>query len=96
MKITSEHVGRLLEARLERVYRSARPPRLLHTAEAQADRATFSARAEDMRIALAAARASAGEADPRVASLRAKVEAGEYRVSANEVADALLRDLRGC
>jgi hypothetical protein len=95
MKITNEHVGRLLEARLERIHRASQPPRLLGGERGQVDQASFSPLAEDMRIALAAARSSAEVEDPRLASLAARVRQGEYHVPAEEIADALLRDLRG-
>ncbi|HUU55678.1 MAG TPA: flagellar biosynthesis anti-sigma factor FlgM [Armatimonadota bacterium] len=91
MKITNEHVGRLLEARLERTHRAdkARPG-----GEAERpDRAVFSARSEEVRVGMAAARGGGQSDEGRLARLASQVRAGEYRVSAQVVAEALLRDL---
>jgi anti-sigma28 factor (negative regulator of flagellin synthesis) len=95
MKITNEHIGRLLEARLERIQRASQPSHRAPAGRAQLDRATFSPRAEDMRIALAAVRSAADPEEPRLASLARQIRSGRYRVSAEAVADSLLRDLRG-
>jgi len=100
MKITNEHVARLLEARLQRVQHAGPPPSHQHINPAQRgrrqpDRATFSSLLEDLRTGLAAARASGQAEHPRLASLAAQVQAGRYRVPSDQIADALLRDLRG-
>ena len=95
MKINSEHVGRLLEARLARVQRASQTPRRDEAKPAENDRAVFSSRLEDLRVGLAAARASSQTEDPRLDSLARQVRAGSYRVPPQQVADALLRDLRG-
>jgi len=92
MKITNEHVARLLGARLERI-QSCRTQRPGSCAEAaRTDRVTLSPRAQDLRVGLLAARAAEVE-DPRLDALAEKVRAGRYRVPAEAVADAMLRDL---
>jgi anti-sigma28 factor (negative regulator of flagellin synthesis) len=100
MKITSEHVARLLEARLHRLSAAGPSPKRDSAAPAQSDRATFSSLLGDMRAGLAAARRTtpqrsfaAGES--RLTSLAAQVQSGRYRVPAEQIADALLRDFRG-
>ncbi len=101
MKITNEHVARLLEARLARIQRASQPPRQHGVKPAESDRAVFSSRHEDLRVGLAAARASAQQVsfaqteDPRLDSLARQVRAGRYRVPPQDVADDLLRDLKG-
>ena len=106
MKITNEHVARLLEARLARIQRASQPPRQHGVKATESDRAVFSSRHEDLRVGLAAARASARQVgavrpsfaqteDPRLDSLARQVRAGSYRVPPQQVADALLRDLKG-
>jgi len=95
MKITTEHIGRLLEARLERIQRAARPDDQEPPSRPGADRVTFSSFSDDVRAALAAARTAEEDADPRLESLEKALAAGQYRVPAEDVADALLRDLRG-
>ena len=95
MRITTEHVGRLLEARLERTQRAGSAPRLAREAGVSADRASFSSRAEDLRLGLAAARASQTSEDSRTRALAQQVRSGRYRIPAGAVAEAFLRDLRG-
>jgi len=91
MKITNEHVGRLLEARLERIERpqKAAPG----TRAGGPDRALFSSRSEDVRVGMEAARAAGQSDEARLARLAGRVRSGGYRVSAQAVADAVLRDL---
>lgn len=101
MKITNEHVARLLAARLQQVQRptppaGAQPQR----AAGQSDRAVFSSVAEDLRVGLAAARragsqASGGCDSAHLTSLAAQVKSGRYHVPADQIADALARELRG-
>jgi hypothetical protein len=93
MKIANEHVARLLEARLERIQRTQQGQRHPCFDGPEPDRATFSARAAEVRAALLAARAADEADDPRLAHLSQEVKAGRYRVPAEAVADALLRDL---
>jgi len=100
MKITNEHVGRLLAARLERVQRAGRPLDRTGLEGGSADRAVFSALAEDLRVGLASARSPAdgGELatrEARLSALTEQVRAGLYQVSAQSIAEAMLRDLRG-
>jgi hypothetical protein len=91
MKITNEHVGRLLEARLERIQR---PRKAAPGAGAGGpDRAFFSSRSEDVRIGMEAARAAGQSDGVRLARLAGQVRSGGYRVSAQVVAEAVLRDL---
>ena len=93
MKISNEHVARLLEARLERIQRSQHTHRQPPTHRAQPDRAVFSSRSEDLRIGLNAARGGREAEEPRLSGLAQEVRAGRYRVPARNIADALLRDL---
>ena len=108
MKITNEHVARLLAARLQQVHRPAppagpHPPRGASPAQqgaGQSDRAVFSSVAEDLRVGLAAARRPGSQASGRsdsahLASLSAQVKSGRYHVPADQIADALVRELRG-
>ena len=95
MKITSEHVGRLLEARLERIHRASSSSRQFSVAQSGADNVSFSALSDDLRTGLAAARSAEDSADPRVDALKSDVASGTYRVPAESVADSMLRDLRG-
>lgn len=91
MKITNEHVGRLLEARLELIQR---PQKTAPGARAGGpDRALFSSRSEEVRIGMEAARAAGPSDGARLARLAGQVQSGGYRVSAQVVADAVLRDL---
>jgi len=91
MKITNEHVGRLLEARLEL---TQRPQKAAPGARAGGpDRALFSSRSEEVRIGMEAARAAGQSDGARLARLAGQVQSGGYRVSAQVVADAVLRDL---
>ena len=91
MKITNEHVGRLLEARLEQVQR----PREAASGVSAGtpDRALFSTRSEDVRIGMEAARVERQTDGVRLARLAGQVRSGGYRVSSQVVADAILRDL---
>ena len=89
MKITNEHVGRLLEARLERVQR---PPKAAWGAGVP-DRALFSSRSEEVRVGMEVARAASQFDGPRLARLAGQVRSGGYRVSARAVAEAMLRDV---
>ena len=93
MRITNEHVGRLLEARLERIHRATENRPGVSSDGSRADLVSFSARAEDVRIALLAARAGNQAEESRLAALASQVRAGTYRVSADTIVDALLRDL---
>lgn len=95
MKITSEHVGRLLEARLERIHRASSSSHQFSVAQGGADNVSFSALSDDLRTGLAAARSAEDSADPRVDALKSDVASGTYRVPAESVADSMLRDLRG-
>ena len=109
MKITNEHVARLLAARLDRAERTAPPAAGPHPQRGaspaqqgagQSDRAVFSSVAEDLRVGLAAARRyesqASGRSDgARLASLSAQVKSGRYHVPADQIADALVRELRG-
>jgi flagellar biosynthesis anti-sigma factor FlgM len=95
MKITSEHVGRLLEARLERIHRASSSSHQFSVAQGGADNVSFSALSDDLRAGLAAARSAEDSADPRVDALKSDVASGTYRVPAESVADSMLRDLRG-
>jgi len=91
MKITNEHVGRLLEARLEL---TQRPQKAAPGASAGGpDRALFSSRSEEVRIGMEAARAAGQSDGARLARLAGQVQSGGYRVSAQVVAEAVLRDL---
>ena len=95
MKITSEHVGRLLEARLERIHRASGSSHQFSVAQRGADKISLSARSDDLRAALAAARSAEDMADPRVEALKREVASGKYRAPVESVADSMLRDLRG-
>lgn len=94
MKINTEHVGRLLEARLERIHRAS-GPRQLGALDGSADRVSFSPRAADLRAALAAARSAEEGDDPRLDRLRQEVAEGRYQPPTEQVAEALLREFRG-
>jgi anti-sigma28 factor (negative regulator of flagellin synthesis) len=99
MKITNEHIGRLLAARLERIQRAGRTADGGGLREISGDSATFSAAAEDLRVGLAAARTpargpEAAARETKLSLLREQVRGGTYRVSAEAAAEALLRDLR--
>ena len=94
MRISSEHVGRLLEARLERIHRAAQVTRPAGGSR-EADRATFSSEADDLRAALAAARKADQAPDPRLDAIGNAVKSGRYRVPAEAVADAVLAEMRG-
>jgi len=95
MKISNEHVGRLLEARLERIHGATGSLREIPVARTDSDHVTFSTLSEDLRLALAAARSAGDAPDPRIDALRSEVIAGHYHVPARAIADAVLRDLRG-
>ena len=92
MKITNDHVARLLGARLERLQSSPFHQPGSSIQAARTDRVTLSSRAQELRIGLFAACATEIE-DPRLDALSQEVRAGRYRVPAELVADAMLRDL---
>ena len=94
MKITTEHVGRLLAARLERTQRAGRTPGQVTSDHGEPDRATFSTLAEEVRLALASLRGSPETEEARLGALADQVRSGNYRVPSEAVADAFLRDLR--
>jgi flagellar biosynthesis anti-sigma factor FlgM len=94
MKIGTEHVGRLLEARLERIHRASAGPRQLIALNGSADRVSFSPLAADLRAALAAARSAEEVADPRLEALKKEVASGRYQAPPQAVAEAMLRDSR--
>ncbi len=94
MKINTEHVGRLLEARLERIHRASAGPRHLVALNGSADRVSLSPLAADLRAALAAARSAEEVADPRLEALQQEVAKGRYQQPPQAVAEAILRDSR--
>jgi len=90
MKITNEHVTRLLGTRLERV-ENAQPP--VPSPAAQPDRAVFSSRSEDVRLGLTAAKAAAPPDDARLEQLAGRIRSGRYHVPSDLLAEAVLGDL---
>lgn len=93
MKITNEHVGKLLEARLERAQRAEGGSVKPSDGRPAVDRADFSRRSEDLRVGMDAARRSSRSDEARLSALTRSVRSGRYRVSSDVVADAILRDL---
>ena len=91
MKITNEHVSRLLGARLERVESAQRPAP--STGAELPDRAVFSTRSEDVRLGMAAARAGGKPDEARLERVTEQVRSGKYHVPAEVLAEAVLRDL---
>lgn len=92
MKITTDHVARVLGARLEQMNGVRRSETTPAAAATRADRALFSPRSEDVRAGMEAARAAGQPDEERLAALAAEVRAERYRVSSDVVAEALLRD----
>ena len=95
MKITTEHVGRLLGSRLEKIQGSKQSDVPSKTDSAQPDRAVFSPLAEDLRAGLAAARQAPASDSVRLASLAIRVRTGNYNPAPESVAEAMLQDLQG-
>jgi anti-sigma28 factor (negative regulator of flagellin synthesis) len=93
MKITNEHVASLLGARLDLVGRAQKTEIRPAGGTAEADRALFSLRSEDVRAGMAAARAAGLSDEARLAALGGEVRAGKYRVPSEAIAEALFRDL---
>lgn len=93
MRISNEHVARLLEAHLERIQTrgNIRPPS--RPGMLQPDAATFSARADDLRAALEAARGGELSDRGQLESLSRSVQREEYRVPSGSVAEAMLREM---
>ncbi len=92
MKITTDHVARVLGARLEQMSGVRRTAPTPAAATPRTDRALFSLRSEDVRVGMEAARAAGKPDEARLAALSAEVRAERYRVSSEVVAEALLRD----
>ena len=90
MRITNEHVAELLGTRLERLQRagSAEPP--TQTEGRRGDVVSFSARADDIRAALQAARRDESADRAQLGALSQSVREGGYRIPADRVAEAIL------
>lgn len=98
MRISNDQVGRMLEVQLprsERAERAASAPTDARAGDRLQDQAAISQRAEEIRLALAAARAPLPRDERFLDRLAQEVRAGRYRAPAEEVAEAILRELRG-
>ncbi len=94
MRITNEHITRLIGARVERVLGPGKEARAESVNGARGDGLIFlSARCEEVRAGMAAARAATGSDDARLAALQVKVARGQYRPPAEGVAESMLRDM---
>ncbi len=100
MRISDDHLARLLGARLRRADHTVPPPSHRRSDSArqscsQRRRAATSAPLEDLDAGLAAAKHPNRARHPRLASLAAQIKAGRYRIPSGRIAEALLRDFRG-
>jgi len=92
VKITTEYIGRILESHFRRVQRtspdqpSAPPPKT--------DRATFSARAEELDLALRVISTLPEARADRVAEMKSQIASGTFRVSSDKVAEKILAEAR--
>ena len=94
MRISSEHVARLLEARLERLQQAGATKPSAQPEAPRPDVVSFSARADDIRAALRAAESSETADRAQLNALAKSVKEGGYRVPARQVVEAMLRELR--
>ena len=94
MRITNEHVARLLETRLERPQRAGKAESPAQTEGQRGDVVSFSGRADDIRAALRAVRNTESPDRAGLGALSQSVREGGYRVPADRVVEAILRDLR--
>lgn len=62
------------------------------TANTSTDQVKLSGRGEEVRRLVAQANELSGIRASRVAQLREMIQAGEYKVSATDIADAIIRD----
>ena len=90
MKISSEYIGRILASHFGMVQRAnlEKPA----PAAPKADRATFSGRAEEIDLAMQVISGLPEVRAEKVTELRDKMARGEFRVSAEEVANKILAD----
>lgn len=98
MRISNDQVGRMLKLQLVRSVRAERAagvPADARAGERLQDQAAISPRAEEVRLALAAARAPLPRDERFLSRLAEEVRAGRYLPPAEEVAEAMLRELRG-
>jgi anti-sigma28 factor (negative regulator of flagellin synthesis) len=93
MRISNEHISRLIGARVERVFGPGKQTPADGVIGTSADGAVFSTRSEDVRAGMAAARAATSSDEARLAALQAQVRSGQYRPPAEAVAESVLRDL---
>ncbi len=89
MKISSEHVGRILGAEL----RSKDATGKADKAAARPDQVTLSARASDLQTARRALDNASDVRQDKVADLRQQIEQGTYHVDSKELAGDVLREL---
>lgn len=90
MRISTDHVVRLLETRLSQLRRA---PESVRVPRPTGDTLALSAKAEELRLALAAARGGQFADPARLAALGRSVREGSYRVPSAALSKAILREL---
>jgi negative regulator of flagellin synthesis FlgM len=82
MKISSDHVGRILGAEL----RAKERTQAVDAAASRPDKVNLSRRAEDMKAVQRALDSTPEVREDKVAQLRQQIEEGSYRVDSEELA----------
>ncbi|NIM06526.1 MAG: flagellar biosynthesis anti-sigma factor FlgM [Armatimonadetes bacterium] len=92
MHISTEQIGRILESHFNKIERASanKPP----APGLKSDQATFSAKAEEIDLAMRViARLPDVRAD-RVAELRSQIAKGTFRISSDTIAEKILAEAR--
>jgi len=87
MKISSDHVGRIMGAELRGKERLRKPG-----GTSQPDKVSLSRSAADLRVAQRALESSSDVNLDKVNELRQQIEQGTYRVDSDKLAEDLLRE----
>jgi negative regulator of flagellin synthesis FlgM len=92
VKISTEHIGRILESHFNKIQRanSDKPA----AAAAKSDSATFSGRAEEIDLALQVIAGQPETRADRIAELRSQIANGTFRISSEEIAEKILAEAR--
>ena len=93
MRIANEHISRLIGAQVERVSSPSKQTATGGVEGTRADGAVFSARSDEVRAGIEAARIATTSDNARLAELQTRVRSGQYRPPAEAVAESILRDM---
>jgi negative regulator of flagellin synthesis FlgM len=93
MKISIEHVRGILETYFSKTQKASSAKPVLGPAHKQ-DRVTLSPRAREIDLALRTIAQQPELREEKVAELRQQIASGDFRVSAEKVADEILSEAR--